>query len=175
MSQKSERERQVEQQRRHQYHQQIMGQGQGEQGAQVLKQLAENRDLPIQPEDDEIIGQFTAEAASEANLSDEEYESIKWEREIDMVMWLCQQPTEGGMHGSWQGWAHGDKDKAQEPLDPRERATVESYATTHKEVLSLSKSGFAVKESARNVSETHVNEGEQNKSSGGLMGKLGLK
>jgi len=161
-----------EKQRRQAYHQGNLQDQEGE-GIQVLKQLSQNRDLPIQPDDDEIIGQFDAEVTSEANLSTEEYESIQWEREIQVLLWLCKQPTPDGLHGAWRGWAHGDQEKEVEPLTPRERAKVESFLTSHKEILSLSKDGFAVKESARSVSESYVNEGQEGESgSGGILGML---
>ena len=164
-----------EQQRRDQYHQRNLSAQDGGEGIQLLKELSKNKDLPIQPEDDEIIGQFGAEATAEANLSQEEYESIQWEREIQVLLWLCKQPTEEGMHGALRGWVHGDSDEEKEPLTPKERAVTESYATTHKEVLSLSKEGFGVKESGRSVNQSIVDDGnKQQSSSGGLLDKLGL-
>lgn len=160
-------------QRRQAFHQGNISQAEEGEGIQVLRQLSENKDLPIQPEDDEIIGQFISEATSEAKLSDAEYESIQWEREIQVLLWLSNQPTPDGMHGAWRGWAHGDKEKAKEPLSPHKRAVVESQLTTHSEILSLSKDGFAVKESARSVSESYVNDGEADEStSGGILGLL---
>jgi len=164
-----------EQQRRDQYHQRNLSAQDGGEGIQLLKELSKNKDLPIQPEDDEIIGQFGAEATAEANLSSEEYESIQWEREIQILLWLCKQPTEEGMHGTLRGWVHGDQEAEVEPLTPRERGKVESYATTHKEVLSLSKEGFGVKESGRSVNQSIVDDGNKNSSSGGgLLDKLGF-
>jgi hypothetical protein len=164
-----------EQQRRDQYHQRNLSAQDGGEGIQLLKELSENKDLPIQPEDDEIIGQFGSKATAEANLSDAEYESIQWEREIQILLWLCKQPTDEGMSGALRGWVHGDSEEELSPLTPKERAVVESFATTHKEVLSLSKEGFGVKESGRSVNQSIVDDGNKNgSSSGGLLDKLGL-
>jgi len=164
-----------EQQRRDQYHQRNLSAQDGGEGIQLLKELSKNKDLPIQPDDDEIIGQFGAEATAEANLSDGEYESIQWEREIQVLLWLCKQPTPDGLSGAMRGWAHADSEKEKEPLQAEERGVVESYVTTHREVLSLSKEGFGVKESGRSVKQSIVDDGNKSgSSSGGLLDKIGL-
>ena len=167
-----EAKKHYEKQRRQAYHQSNLQGQQDDKGAEVLEQLSQNADLPIQPEDDDIVGQFFAEASAKANLSEEELESIKWEREIDGIFWLCNQPSEDGMHGTWKGWVHGDSEKADAPLASETRAKFESALTSHKEVISLSKEGFSVKESTRNVSQSIVDEEEESSGSSGLLGKL---
>jgi hypothetical protein len=170
-----EAKKHYEKQRRQGYHQANLTQGEDKEGIQVLQQLSQNKDLPIQPEDDEIIGQIVAEYASESNLSEAEIESMQWEREIHVLLWLCNQPTPDGLHGTRRGWAHGDSEKETEPITPQERAVVEAELTSGKGVLSLSKDGFGVKESARNVNESYVNEGAEGAgSSGGLLDKIGF-
>jgi len=172
---KSERKQAREQQRRDQYHSANLSQGgvNEREAAQVLKELAEDKDLPIQPEDDEILGQMTAQASSEAKLSEEERRSIEWEREIALVMWLSKRPDEDGCHSSWRGWMHGDTEEAVEPLTPEERMVAESLMPTHKEILSRSDEGFAIKESTRNVSESYVNEPNKQSGGGGILGLFG--
>lgn len=171
----SSREEQYRQQRRDQYHSANLQQGGVDQreAAQVLKELSEDKDLPFQPEDDEVLGQMTAQASSEAKLSEEERRSIEWEREIDLVMWLCERPDEDGCHGPWQSWQHADSDAGMEPLTAKERAVAESLMTSHKEILSRSDEGFAIKESTRNVSESYVNEPAGENGGGGLLGLFG--
>jgi len=171
---KSKRQQQLEQQRRDQYHSANLSQGgiDEREAAQVLKELSEDRDLPINPEDDEIMGQLTAQASSEAKLTEEERRSIEWEREIDLVMWLCNRPQEDGSHGSWRAWQHGDSEEELEPLTPKERMVVESLMTSHKEILSRSDEGFAITESLRNVSESYVNEPASESGGGGLLGRF---
>lgn len=163
-----------EEQRRQQYHNANLSQ-QGideREAAQVLKELAEDKDLPFQPEDDEILGQMTAQASTEAKLTQEERRSIEWEREIALVMWLSEQPDEDGCYGSWKGWMHGDEDMADEPLSPTQRKVAESLMTSHKEILSRTDDGFAIKESVRNVSESYVNEPNTKSSGGGILGRI---
>jgi len=164
-----------EKQRRQAYHQNNLSGADGGEGIQLLNQLAQNRDLPIQPDDDDIIGQFASEATAESNLSEAEIESIKWEREIQVLLWLCKQPTEDGLTGTRRGWAHGDMEEEIDGLTPKERGMVESFLTSHKEILALSKEGFGVKESGRSISQSIVDEGDEaGNSGGGLMDKLGF-
>jgi hypothetical protein len=90
----------AEQQRRDQYHSgnlQGAGQQQGE-AAQVLQALSDVEDLPIQPQDDPVMGQLISKLTSTANLSEEQVRSNEWVREYILILYLCQFPTKDGCH-----------------------------------------------------------------------------
>jgi hypothetical protein len=171
----SQQER-YDQQRRQAYHQSnLSGQGQqpGE-AAQILHTLSEIDDLPLNAEDDPVMGQLISKLTSTANLSEEEVRSNEWVREYILILYLCKFPTPDGMHSSWRGWAHGTEDEAREPLQPEQRSTYETLVTTSKLALSRSEGAKVIEEGARNVNESVVTEPEQGSSGGGIMGKLGL-
>ena len=176
MSAQKEAKKERERQRKHSLHQGNL-QGQGKQkgeAAQILHALSDDSDLPIQPEDDPVIGQWVSKVTSTANLSEEQTRSIEWEREIQMTLRLCQYPTEDGVHGSWRGWVHGDEDKALEPIDQKTRATWESEISSSKLALSRSKDAKVIEEGSRDVSESIVSDPDSDDGRGGLLGKLGL-
>jgi hypothetical protein len=171
----SQQER-YDEQRRQAYHQNnLSGQSQqpGE-AAQILHTLSEVDDLPLNAEDDPVMGQLISKLTSTANLSSEEVRSNEWVREYILILYLCKFPTPDGMHSSWRGWAHGTEDEAREPLQPEQRSTYETLVTTSKLALSRSEGAKVIEEGTRDVSESIVNEPEGDGSGGGIMGKLGL-
>lgn len=175
MSQKQAQEWR-EQQRNDQYHSmnlQGQGQTQGE-AAQVLRALSEVEDLPIQPQDDPVMGQLVSKLTSTANLTEEEVRSNEWVREYILILYLCQFPTEDGMHSEWRGWAHGDESAEREFLDPSTRLELEAHVTTSKLALSRSEDAKVIEEGTRDVSESVLSEPDENSGGGGLMGKLGF-
>jgi len=166
-----------QQQRADQYHSMnLQGQGQNErEAAQVLHALSETEDLPIQPEDDKVMGQLVSKLTSTANLSAEEVRSHEWVREYILILYLCQFPTEDGMHSEWRGWMHSDSSKEREPLDPRTRLELEAHVTSSKLALSRSEDAKVIEEGARDVRESVMSGQDSNSGSGGLLGKIGLK
>lgn len=163
-----------EQQRSDQYHSMnLQGKGKSQQeAAQVLSALSEIDDLPIQPQDDPVMGQLISKLTSTANLTEEEVRSNEWVREYILILYLCQYPTEDGMHGSWRGYAHGDSSKEREPLDPKKRLEIEALVTTSKLALSRSEGAKVIEEGARDVRESVTTETDSDSSSGGILGRL---
>jgi hypothetical protein len=171
----SQQER-YDQQRRQAYHQSnLSGQGQqpGE-AAQILHTLSEIDDLPLNAEDDPVMGQLISKLTSTANLTEEEVRSNEWVREYILILYLCKFPSPDGMHSSWRGWAHATEEEAREPLQPERRSTYETLVTTSKLALSRSEGAKVIEEGTRDVSESIVNDPEGGSSGGGIMGKLGL-
>lgn len=166
----------AEQQRRDQYHSgNLQGQGQqpGE-SAQVLHALSDIDDLPMQPQDDPVMGQLVSKLTSTANLTSEEVRSNEWVREYILILYLCQFPTEDGCHSEWRGYAHGDASEEREPLHPKKRAMLETLVTTSKLALSRSEDAKVIEEGTRNVSESVLTEEGGDSGSSGILGKLGL-
>jgi len=175
MSQKQAQEWR-EKQRNDQYHSmnlQGQGQTQGE-AAQVLRALSEVEDLPIQPQDDPVMGQLISKLTSTANLSEEEVRSNEWVREYILILYLCKFPTEDGNHSEWRGWTHGDESKEREPLDPETRLELETLVTTSKLALSRSEDAKVIEEGTRDVSESVLTEHDGEGGRNGLLGKLGF-
>lgn len=167
-----------EEERKATYHQEMLREGRTQPGApqttQVLKELSEIDDLPLKPEDDEVMGQLISKLTSTANLTAEEVRSNEWVREYILILYLCQFPTPDGCHGSWREWAHGDSDAGREPLDPRKRLQLETLVTTSKLALTRSEDAKVIEEGTRDVKETHVHDGEGEGGGGGIRGLLGL-
>lgn len=164
--------------RRQRYHTgNLQGEGRREgEAAQILNTLSEIGDLPIQPEDDPVMGQLISKLTSTANLTEAEVRSNEWVREYILILYLCQFPTPDGSHGSWRGWQHGDADDAKEPLDPETRMELETLVTTSKLALSRSEGAKVIEEGTRDVNESIVHEeGNSGSGGGGIMGKLGLR
>jgi hypothetical protein len=154
----------------------LQGQGkQDQEAAQVLHALSEIDDLPIQPKDDPVMGQLVSKLTSTANLTEEEVRSNEWVREYILILYLCQFPTEDGMHSEWRGWAHGDESMEREYLSPRKRLMLENLVTTSKLALSRSQDAKVIEEGARDVRESVTTESDGNSSGGGILGKIGLK
>lgn len=169
----SEAENEYDKQRRHAYHQSALSQpDEGGEAAEILHALSNIDDLPVEFNDDPVMGQLISKLASTANLSKEDVRSNKWVREYLLVLYLCQYPTEEGMSDSWRGWAHGDRDAARDALDPEKRMMLEAFVTNSKLALSRSEDFKAVEEATRNVSESVVKDGSGNESSGGILGRL---
>jgi hypothetical protein len=145
-----------------------------QEAAAILTALSEIDDLPIQPEDDPVMGQLVSKLTSTANLSADEVRSNEWVREYILILYLCQFPTKDGCHGSWRGWAHGDADAAKAPMDPSTRMELETLVTTSKLALSRSEDAKVIEEGTRDVKETHVNDGSDGAGGGGILGKIGL-
>lgn len=173
----SEAQEQYDKQRRHNYHNSNLQGQQEQQGetAEILRALSEIDDLPIQPQDDPVMGQLVSKLTSTANLSEEEVRSNEWVREYILILYLCKFPDHEGMHSSWRGWAHGDADAARDPLDPEKRMELETLVSTSKLALSRSEGFTGPKEAVRNVSESIVNEETPEGSSGGILGRVGLR
>lgn len=140
--------------------------------AEILRYLSNIDDLPIDPEDDDVMGQLVSKLTSTANLSPEQVKSNEWVREYILVLYLCKQPRTEGLHGAWRGWAHGDSEMEREPLSPDERMQLESFVTSSKLALTRSEEFKAVEESTRTVNESVVHNEDQNLSGGGILGRL---
>lgn len=164
-----------EQQRRDQYHSMnLQGQGQRDgEAAQVLRALSEIDDLPIQPQDDPVMGQLISKLTSTANLTEEEVRSNEWVREYILILYLCQFPTDDGLHSAWKGWMHADASKEQEPLDPDTRLKLETLVTTSKLALSRSEDAKVIEEGTRDVKESVLSGEEQSSGGGGILGFFG--
>jgi hypothetical protein len=166
-----------EKQRRSQYHASNLQGSQEPTGetTQILNTLSEIEDLPIQPQDDKVMGQLVSKLTSTANLTEAEVRSNEWVREYILILYLCQYPTPDGCHGSWRGWAHGDSDEEIEPMKPSTRLQLETLVTTSKLALSRSEDAKVIEEGTRNVSESIVSDENGSGNGGsGLLGKLGL-
>jgi len=162
-------------QRRDQYHQHNLASEQGPGAtAEILRELSEVNDLPINAQQDDIMGQVISKLASTANLSPEEVKSFSWYPEIILVLYMSMKPSEEGMHSGDRVWAHDDTEAAIEPLTQRERIELEAaVGLNSKLALSRSEGMAAAKEATRNVSESFVHdEASENSGKGGLLGRL---
>jgi len=176
MSQRSPQEMQ-ERSRKDQFHSMgLQGQGQREgEAAQVLSALSEIDDLPINPQDDPVMGQLISKLTSTANLSEEEVRSNEWVREYILILYLCQFPTEDGCHSEWRGWAHNDERQEREPLNPKKRAMLKTLVSSSKLALSRSEGAKVIEEGTRDVKESVLSEPDNSSGGNGLLGKIGLK
>jgi len=169
----SQRQEEIDKQRRHSIDQMNL-QGQGDDtNVQALQALREI-DLP-DADDGDLLETWMSTVNSTANISEEKRMSHEWEKEISLIMELSNKPTKDGLHESWQGWAHGDSSKAQEPLTPEERAQKEANLQTSNLALTRSEGGFVIKESLRGIKQSFVGDGEGDGGSGGILGRLGLR
>lgn len=143
--------------------------------AEILRYLSEIDDLPIGA-DDPIMGQLVSKVTSTANLSPEQVKNNEWVREYLLILYLCNHPTKEGMHGGDRAWAHDDIDAYREPLDAEDRMAIETYVTTSKLALTRSEDMAVTKEATRTVNESIVNDDSaSNNSSGGFLGRVGLR
>lgn len=166
-----------EKQRRQQYHQGNLQQAGAEQpgeAAEILSALSHVEDLPIDPQNDSVMGQLVSRLTSTANLSAEQVRSNEWVREYLMVLYLCRFPREDGLHDTWRGIAHGDVDEERDPLDPQKRLEIEAFVSMSKLALSRSEDFTAPREAVRNVNESIVNEEGGNSDGDGLLGRIGF-
>jgi hypothetical protein len=166
---------QYEKQRRHALHNaNLQGEGQRQHGetGEILRELSKIDDLPIDPKDDAVMGQLISKLTSTSNLSVEDVRSNEWVREYILILWLCKKPKEGGSHGAWRGWAHGDRDAELEPISTEKRLEVETLVTSSKLALARSEEAKVIEESTRNVNESIVNDGEGDSGGGGILGRL---
>jgi hypothetical protein len=159
-------------QRRHDYHNQNLASDDPAEAAEILRALSEIDDLPIQPEDDPVMGQLISKLSSTANLSVESVRSNEWVREYILILWLSKKPKETGCHTDWRAWAHGSDDAAVEPLSSGKRLEVETLVTSSKLALSRSEDFRGPKEAMRTVSESIVSDQEESDTSGGILGRL---
>jgi len=165
-----------EQQRRSQAHGANLGaQHEESETAQILNTLSEIEDLPMDPQDDPVMGQLISKLTSTANLSEAEVRSNEWVREYILILYLCQFPTPDGCHSEWRGWAQGDSEQATEPLHPETRMELETLVSTSKLALSRSEDAKVIEEGARHVSESIVSDGDGEGGGGGLLDKLNLR
>ena len=143
--------------------------------AEILRYLSEIDDLPIGT-DDPVMGQLVSKLTSTSNLTPEQVRSNEWVREYLLILYLCKHPRKDGMHSSDRAWAHDDVDAYREPLDAEDRMEIEAFVTSSKLALTRSDGMAVTKEATRTVNESIVNRGEQSSgSSGGLLGKVGLR
>lgn len=166
---------QYDKQRRSQYHGQNLSGEQKQPGeaAEILSALSQIDDLPLDAEDDEVMGQLVSKLTSTANLTAEQVRSNEWVREYIMVLYLCRFPRPDGAHSTWRALAYGDLEEAREPLDPETRMMLEAFVSNSKLALSRSEDFTGPREAVRNVSESIVNEEQgDSDSGGGILGKL---
>lgn len=170
----SQRE-QYNKQRRQAYHQSNLAGGEEQPGeaAEILSALSHIEDLPLDAEDDPVMGQLVSRLTSTANLTAEQVRSNEWVREYILVLYLCRFPRPDGAHSTWRAIGHGDMDKDRDPLDPEKRMMLEAFVSNSKLALSRSEDFTGPKEAVRNVSESIVNEDNGDESGGGgILGKL---
>jgi hypothetical protein len=166
-----------ERQREHQLHSQNLqgGQEYGESTAEILHELSSIDDLPIN-KDDPVMGQLVSKITSTSNLSPEQVKSDEWVMEYLLILYLCKFPKEDGCHGDWRAYAHGDITEYREPLDAEDRMMIEAYIGSAQRALTRSEDFAAVEESTRTINESVVrDESQDNSSSGGILGRMGLK
>lgn len=172
----SAQKEQYDKQRRQAYHTSNLNGAEGQTGetAEILSALSKVDDLPLDAEGDPVMGQLVSTLTSTANLTAEQVRSNEWVREYIMVLYLCRFPREDGAHSEWRAIAHGDADAEREPLDPEKRMMLEAFVTNSKLALSRSEDFTGPREAVRNVSESIVNEQDNESSSGGggILGKL---
>jgi len=172
----SSQEEAFNQQRRDSFHQVQMGGGQERSGetAQILRYLSEIDDLPMQPQEDEVMGQLISVLTSTANLTTEEVRSNEWWREIIYTLWLCQKPEKDGVHGTERAWVTDDHRNDAEPLDPETRIRMEAMVGMSKLALTRSEDMAGVKEGTRDVKESFVHDdaSKSGGSGGGLLGRF---
>lgn len=142
----------------------------GSNAAEILRMLSDIDDLPIDATEDPIMGQLVSKLTSTANLTSAQVESNEWVREYIMLLYLCKHPRKQGLHGSWRGWAHGDRDEAIKPLGPSKRMEIETFVSTSKLGLTRSEDFKAVEESTRTISESVVHDDSKD-NQGGLIGR----
>lgn len=163
-------------QRRDSYHQMNLSGGQPDQpgeAAQILAYLSRIDDLPVDPQDDEVMGQLVSKLTSTANLTTEEVRSNEWWREIILTLWLCMSPEPDGVHGAERVWVKDDRHADVEPIDTETRIKMETALGMGKLALSRSEDFTAVEEATRDVSESFVHDGEDSGGGGGLLGRFG--
>ena len=162
-------------QRRHAHHQNNLSQPAKQEGetAEILRALSDIQDLPINPQDDQVMGQLISSLASTSNLTSEQVRSNEWVREYILILYLCKFPRQDGMHSEARAWAHGSRDAAREPLDSETRTMLEALISNSKLALSRSEDAKVIEESTRNVSESIVSDSEDgNSGGGGLLGRI---
>jgi len=139
--------------------------------AEALRYISEIDDLPID-EDDEVMGQLISKLTSTANLTAEQVRSNEWVREYLLILYLARRPRKDGVHGGWRAWSHDDPDADVEPMEPAERAKLETFVETSKLGLTRSEDMESIKEVMRNRTESFVHDDAEDESSGGILGRL---
>lgn len=139
--------------------------------AEILRILSEIDDLPIQPQEDAVMGQLVSKLTSTANLTAEQVKSNEWVREYILVLYLCKHPSKDGLHGPWRAWAHDDVNEFRDPLSAEKRMELETFVTSSKLGLTRSEDFRAVEESTRNVQESYVHDDSDDSGRGGLLGR----
>lgn len=124
---------------------------------EILRQLSEIDDLPID-RDDPIMGQLISKLTSTTKLTQEQIQSNEWIRQYLVVLYICKHPPEDGVHRGTAVWAKDDVSAWVEPMDPERRMELEAFVATSNLALNRSEDGFAVTESTRNISESIVND-----------------
>lgn len=148
---------------------QLNQQNENESG-EILRQLSEIDDLPIDREDP-IMGQLISKLTSTTKLTSDQIQSNEWIRQYLVLLYLCKHPPEDGVHRETAVWAKGDVSAWVEPMDPERRMELEAFVTSANLALHRSEDGFAVKEGSRNISESVVHDDAQTKSKG-LLGRF---
>jgi len=166
-----------EKERKHRMHSQNLSGsvGDGQNSAEVLRQLSEIDDLPI-GEDDPVMGQLTSTLASTANLSKEDVRSKEWVFEYIRLANEAQYPPQYGITGARRAWMYDDMEEYRMPQDNQDASTTEAFVDNAKRALTRSEDAKVIEESTRTVSESVVrDESNDDGGSSGLLGRMGLK
>jgi hypothetical protein len=143
--------------------------------AEILKQLSEIDDLPIDG-DDPVMGQLTSQLASTANLNGEDIRSKEWVFEYLKLLYLANYPPEYGITGDRRAFVYDDPQEYREPLDEEDQSMVEAYLDNAKRTLTRSEDAKVIEEATRTINESVVrDESDDSGSSGGILGRMGIR
>ena len=157
-SKEQRQEEMMEQQRKDNFHQaNLQHSGQQARQVEVLKELSEINDLPID-DDDPVLRQQVSTVLSTTDLEAKDIERYRWLREIILLLYLSSKPRPEGVYGAWRGMATGDPRDDIDPLQSKERKQIESYLTLVDMASHRSKGAKAMEETLRSISESVVNE-----------------
>jgi len=173
--QREYQEKQQEKQRRHAMQQTALNAAQNDEGgAAVLRQLSEIDDLPSFP--GSTLDQFVSRIISTSNLSKEDIQSDEWVREYIMLLYRSQFPPEDGLSGHARAYALDDASEKRDPLDGPVKTQMEAFKHVSGQALTRSEDMEATREATRTIAESIArDESPDESSSGGLLGKIGLK
>ena len=171
MSAEDQKQMQRRQQRGQFHSQNLSGQQDDGEAAEILRYLADIDDLPI-AKHDPVMGQLISKLVSTANLTAEQVKSNEWIVEYLLVLYLSKHPPKYGMHGVERAIAHDDPDEDVDYLTAEERMSLESFIQVDKLAFTRSEDFKAVEESTRNVNESVVRDEQNEGGSGGILGKL---
>lgn len=166
----SDRQQEMETQRRHQHHSSNLARppNDDDQQPQTLKYVSEPEDVDTPLDQLEWIN---SKSASTANFEEEDVRSKEWVLEYHQLIAKMARPPEYGLTGHLRAWAFDNQDAFEKPLAPDEELDVEGFSEIGKEASTRSKEGWGVETSTRDTKESIVRDGSGN-NSGGLLGKL---